>query len=99
MTIQEMKTINKRNGYQWFSRGSMAFFQTKIHGDLLQIDGRFWAFITSEKPPHAPRAYSVRVFDADSGRVETIGEFCAHATEKCARDYAQRSIDDGSILA
>lgn len=74
-TIAELKALNEKNGGCWFGRGEMRFFGTHIESGVIR--GRY--FISSEQPPHGPRKYSVRSFDS-KGSVETVGEFCSHAT-------------------
>lgn len=69
----------------WFDPETMRFFKTRIgahvyvnddytNGDLL--------FITSEKPPHGPRAYAVRQMNRKTGDIR--GEVREFATRSQA---------------
>lgn len=85
-TMREIREANAARGDKWFSPGAYEFFGTVIEAG--PIGGAL--FITSEKGPHGPRAYSVRVAYRD-GQVETAGDFMGHATKaaaiKAARDH------------
>lgn len=80
-TIADLKAVAEKNGSHWFERGSMKFFGTRIESGILK--GRY--FITSEQPPHGPRAYSVRSFDKQ-GNVDTVGEFCGFTSKREAME-------------
>jgi hypothetical protein len=75
-SIAELKELNRANGGCWFEPSSMRFFGSRIESGIIR--GRY--FITSEQPPHGPRKYSVRSFDA-KGSVDTVGEFCDYTTK------------------
>lgn len=84
-SISEIKAANEALGQFWFTEGAMAFFNTRIHEDVIM--GRY--FITSDSPDDLPesRKYSVRRAD-DEGRIDTVGEFMAYATKDEARHAA-----------
>jgi len=70
----EYRNRNPR-GY-WFSPETMRFFRSRVS------DRQHWnrkldryVFVSSEKPPHGPRAYTVRVMDR-RGEIHTVGPFC-----------------------
>lgn len=73
-TIAAMEKANKKAGRYFFSPDTMAFFNSKVHGDLFPVRaGTF--FITSERGPHQrERSYTVRFIDAD-GDVDSVSEF------------------------
>lgn len=76
MTFQEMARAVTRAGGHWFDRATMRFFGTRLLGTG-------WLFVSSEQPPHGPRRYSVRRWDAAvPGDVDTVGEFCAYQTAR-----------------
>lgn len=75
-TMQEIRAANAAHGHKWFTPDTFAFFGTVVEAG--PIGGCL--FITSEKPPRGPRAYSVRVA-YDTGEVETVGDFLAYATK------------------
>jgi hypothetical protein len=74
-TADALKRVyhERRPAEYWFSPDTMRFFGTRI-GKVVQV-GQVWLFITSEKPPHGPRAYSVRRM-TETGDISTVGEFC-----------------------
>jgi hypothetical protein len=74
-TISELKALNRANGSCWFEPSAMRFFGTRIEGGIIR--GRY--FVTSEQPPHGPRGYTLRSFDAQ-GDVDTVGELCGHGS-------------------
>lgn len=73
----------KPNGH-WFDRDTMRCFRTRLANEayLADDESRVW-FVTSEQfvnPVNgyvAPRAYSVRVMDWRTGKIDTVGEFNA----------------------
>ena len=69
----EYKNRTDGNGH-FFDADTMRFFGSRI--GAVRIIGDDWYFITSEKPPHGRRMYSVRKMELD-GNIETIGEFCS----------------------
>lgn len=79
MTMLEVQSAhrNKRD-INWFDPEAMKFFRTKLEsvGFIDEARNRVW-FVTSEKPPHGKRQYSIRYMDLKTGWVETEGEFCS----------------------
>jgi len=70
-TIADVKKANKENGFFWFSKGAMKFFDTKIETSLLK--GGY--FVTSEDIDcHNFRKYKIRRVKNDKGNIETIGD-------------------------
>ena len=62
-----------RTGH-FFDSDTMRFFKSRI--GAVRIKDDVWFFVTSEKPPHGKRMYSVRKMELD-GNIETVGEFCS----------------------
>lgn len=88
LSTHEMKELHRRTWAttraDWFGDGEMAFFGTKVEtGAYVSPKGGAF-FVSSEKPPHDRRRYSVRRMDIYTGKVETVGEFCGHKTLKTA---------------
>lgn len=97
MTIDDVKRINARMGYHFFSPATMRFFSSRVESELLENH----CFVTSEQDNGSPlsdirawngeRRFSVRFFDENSGIIETVGEFGAYDTLedaiKAARAY------------
>lgn len=69
MTISDVKRINKENGFYFFERDTMRFFGTKIVSTLYKNN----TFITSDYTgfERNKRKYTVRVFNALTGSVDT----------------------------
>jgi len=83
MSYDNLNAVVKANdevGHHWFETDTMEFFKTKLETDL--IDGRY--FITSERGPHFPRAFSIRMADEDA-HIQTIGDFMAYETLEDAK--------------
>ena len=89
-TIREIKKANKDAGQHWFDDSTMEFFGTKLDKEVFEGPGGTF-FVTSEKPPHGDRRWSVRVFDPETGGVSTHGQFCGYASRGKARWAARRA--------
>jgi len=75
------RDYSRRNGGHWFDKDAMRFFGTRYASGFLDLPhARVTLFITTEKPPHGPRAASIRAYLWDSADVDTIGPFCEHTT-------------------
>jgi len=59
----------------FFDADTMRFFKSRI-GRARKCKSGIWFFVTSEKPPHGKRMYSVRKMELD-GDINTVGEFCS----------------------
>lgn len=77
--MNEIKAAAAKGSPYWFSADSMAFFSTQLYPFSAEPTNSGALFITSEQPLNGSRAYSVRRA-YDSGVIETVGEFCGHAT-------------------
>lgn len=77
ITLAEMKKRDSETGQYWFSKGAMAFFNTKIESEPTEKG----YFVTSEymEDPKEKR-YTIRFFDQDTNRVQTIGDFRQYET-------------------
>lgn len=67
----EYKNRTHGNGH-FFDPDTMRFFKSRI--GAVALKDNIWFFVTSEKPPHGPRMYSVRRMELD-GDINTVGEF------------------------
>lgn len=85
-TLSEFKQANKANGYHFFDRKTMSFFNSKIESALLK--GGY--FITSEQVETSagiePRKYTLRKCN-DNATVTTVGEFQRFRTKAAAKHY------------
>lgn len=71
LTLAEVKAQNKANGQFFFSRDTMRFFKSRIHGGLRQ--GKY--FITSENNYNASqRLYTIRLVK-ENFSIDTVGTF------------------------
>jgi len=68
LTIADVKEHNKNTGRFFFSRKTMRFFQSRIESTLYKNH----RFITSERCGDLLREYSVRWYDAETGRIDTV---------------------------
>ena len=68
------RTYKSGRGNHFFDADTMRFFKSRI--GACRRKGDIWFFVTSEKPPHGPRMFSVRRMELD-GDINTVGEFCS----------------------
>lgn len=84
-TLDEIKTHNKETGHHFFDDDTMRFFRSHLHGPVFA--GRL--FVTSEKPPHGSRRYTIRVAH-DDGSISSYQGFMHYATRRAALQDAER---------
>lgn len=89
LSIPGLRRAHEGRGGHWFSKESMGFFGTKIHGGILH--GRY--FITSERQDAwgTRRRYSVRIAEK-STRIDTLGELGEHHSYSAARASLERAL-------
>jgi hypothetical protein len=76
MTLAEIRNNNK----EWFSRGSMKFFNTKIESQPNKNN----MFITSERMElNQPKRYTIRVCTEEG--IRNVGEFQQYKTLDAAK--------------
>lgn len=104
--MSTLKTISMREaierhyqgtmGYGWFGQREMRFFRTTLpQRATIGVDG-FVYFVTGEKGPSGPRAYSVRRIVGPQD-IETSGRgFMAYPTLAKAEDALDR-IASGAV--
>ncbi len=86
-SISEIKKANRENGYHFFSKNTMNFFNSQTHRGV--YGGRY--FITSEQyvslqgVRHA-RKYTIRKAHPD-GAIDTVDTFQQFSTIQQARDH------------
>jgi hypothetical protein len=68
--VEDIEAMHR--GY-WFTKGAVRFFKSRICGGGRVFGGRY--FVTSEKGPYGPRAYSVREYDRKNDSINTVGKF------------------------
>lgn len=98
MTTYPIRLLAERNaeaGYHWFKPDTRRFFGSRVASyGFCSPDGARVYFVSSEYTGFSsqrPRAYSVRVGDLETGKVDTIGEFNGYATRAQAVAAAKRA--------
>lgn len=95
-TVTELKAAAEACGSHFFERGTMRFFNSRVHGPGYEHpDGKVY-FITSEGLEDAvfgaSRRYSVRAFDQRRCNHDTVGKFMEHWDLKDAREALRRAL-------
>lgn len=91
--MEDVKRRNAKLGNHWFEPSTLRFFGSRVHDSLYTAGDRAY-FVTSEKPPHGRRAYSVRRANPD-GSIDTVGEFCGFNTGRQAHARAAWIAEHG----
>ena len=87
-TIAELKALNAENGYFFFSKQTMNFFKSKVHGGIIR--GQY--FITSEcNFDKTKRLFTIREFD-QKANIKTVGEFQAYKTYQDAKNAIKEGL-------
>jgi len=91
-SISEIKQTNRENGYYFFSKDTVKFFNSKTHRGV--YGGRY--FITSEqfvslRGVSHDRKYTIRKAHKD-GAIDTVDTFQQFKTLQQARDYIEYEI-------
>ena len=70
----EKHYVKKTKGY-WFTKSSMAFFNSKVNEKLFyKPETKKILFISSERfDSNTPRRYSIREYNTETGSIETVG--------------------------
>lgn len=94
-TIDEIKAANRAAGEHWFSKDTMAWFNSRIESGV--YGGRF--FVTSERDGsgqyavwHGKRRYSIRRAN-DDGTIDTVGE-CGQFASLARATQAARALQE-----
>lgn len=91
-TISDIKTANTAAGYNFFDSESMKFFDSRVESGVYSGQGGVY-FVTSEQfhgmTERAPRRFTIRRFDPETGRVHSHGEFNSIETLCQAREAAK----------
>lgn len=77
-----IRDYDRRRRGSWFGKAEMKGFGTRFPSGLLDLPGLgVTLFVTTEKPPHAPRAASIRAYLWQSADIVTLGTFGAYSTK------------------
>ena len=96
VSIATIRAANEAAGRHFFDRDSMRFFRSRIESSNAHLsgDGKRAYFVTSEQfvPSSdipAPRKYTVRVADRETGDVDTHGDFQGYGNFDDAKEAAR----------
>ena len=74
-SMEDIKRATEDAGRYFFSPGAMRFFKSRVGDTVFQGIGGIY-FVTSEKFDwQSPRNYTVRQFNPETGKIDTIGDF------------------------
>jgi hypothetical protein len=94
-TIEQIKLANRNANGHWFDPDTLRFFGSRVLATTYGPDSNgLIYFVSSERTgfdQDAPRAYSVRAFHPPTATIDTVGEFCGHATRSLAIGAAKRA--------
>lgn len=103
-TTDGIRRANEAAGWAWFSEENVRLFNAEIDPEVYEgVGGVFFA--SSEKPPPevkpgAPRRWTVRRFDPETGEILVHGSFYAyerHEAHAIAAAEAEGSASDPGI--
>ena len=87
--MADVKRINRDNGKYFFEKGALKFFNSRIGNTLY---GNKY-FVTSEQyNENFPRLYTIRMFDVNTGSVDTVGEFQEFTTGQQAISHIKELL-------
>ena len=91
LDMGDVRCLNKEKGRFFFSPDTLKFFDSQIESGL--IKNKF--FVTSEKPPHGGRSYTIRKFDRNTGAILKGSEFGEFSTKEKAITEAELLNGEG----
>ena len=90
LNMNDVKRIHESKGLYFFSKDTIKFFHSRI-GDTLYGDKYF---VSSERMDNTvPRRYTVREFDAETGYINTVGDFGGFNTKTQAVKYIKGLLE------
>jgi len=95
-TINAIKEAMRAEGSHWFDPDSMQFFGSQIDSQVYQGPGGVY-FVSSEKPPHDRRKWSVRQFVPEGADIHTLGTFCGYGSLADAREAAREAAGQAAV--
>jgi len=94
---EHINKVKSRHNGNWFNADTMRFFNSRVSSTAyLSADKKRSFFVSSEKGPHGPRMYSVRVQDCATGSIDTVGDFQEYATRYNAHKIA-KALGEGRM--
>lgn len=89
ITFAKMRALSNKAGLHWFSKDTMSFFNSQLHGTPHVTDRGNVYFISSETmeedDPAYPRRYTIRQFNPANGSVDDVSGFQAYGTLEQAK--------------
>lgn len=95
ISIDEVKRINAKHGYYYFSQDTMRFFSSKVSTIAYKVGNKAY-FITSEQNKlsgNDPRKWTIRAIDLATGRIQTIGEFQEFNSNREAKNQLKEILN------
>ena len=97
-TIEDIKRLNAAQGYHFFDRDAMRFFNSRVLSRVMVLpydDGMLY-FVTSERDGDKPRKYTLRSIcvregDERYGKVVTLSDFEQFDSARQAYSYATKA--------
>jgi len=96
-SIGRVRARNSVHGGHWFDHSTMHFFKSRVSETAyLSADDKQSFFVSSERysQDYAPRRYTVRVQDCETGSIDTVGNFQGYATGYNAHKVA-KALSEG----
>lgn len=102
MTIEQIQQINCRKGFYFFSPDTMRFFRSRVLSQTFPSPHGVY-FVTSEQfvgsdGHKAPRRFTVRAFNPESGDIHTVQPFNSLARSKALR-IASKLAEEMRLVA
>lgn len=95
LTIDDVKRINRQNGFHFFDADTMRFWGTSLITELFRNN----TFVTADDNyDRSKKMYTVRLFDEDTGDIKTVCGFQRFDNlddaVKAAKAYVQDQDDE-----
>jgi hypothetical protein len=97
-TIGDIERANYNAGGHWFSPDTKKFFRSRILGDVYQGTGGIY-FVSSEKSPSGPRAFTIREFNPVDASIDTFCDSFQTLTRSRAQRIARLAADNRRAAA
>ena len=92
--MHNIKYCNDQAGRYFFAPDTLKFFKSRILDRVHQGSGGIF-FVTSERPPHSRRDYTLREFHPKTGQIDTVGERGEYSSTRAAHSAAQSKAKGG----
>ena len=96
-TINRIQEEMTADGSHWWDKDTMRAFGTRVSDKVYQGESGVF-FVTSEKPPHGERAFSVRQYQPEAKNVDTVGDFCVMTRSQAHAKAAELAGPSATIV-